>query len=105
MPLSENEERILAEIERQLAAEDPRFAARTRRKRGINRNVRLRVAALLGVLGVIGLLSLAFWEYGVVTAAIGMAMLFTAILLTATALTEREKPAPQTTTSPPDDQS
>lgn len=32
MPLSEHEERVMAEIERQLAAEDPRFVARTQRR-------------------------------------------------------------------------
>ncbi len=57
MPLSEHEERILAEIERQLAADDPRFAARSRRGPGSpcragRARLRLRLAVGLGMVGV-----------------------------------------------------
>jgi hypothetical protein len=86
VPLSEHEERILAEIERRLAAEDPRFAARARRPlRGWSRSRRLRLSIGLGVVGVLFLLALTFdWIFGVV----GMTMLVVATLLGARAVTE-----------------
>lgn len=89
MPLSENEEQILAEIERQLAAEDPRFAARTRRgRRSFGRAARLRAAIVLAVVGVASVLSIGFVEGtgGTVAGAFGMVMLFVAILLGASLL-------------------
>jgi hypothetical protein len=61
MPLSEHEERILAEIERQLAAEDPRFVARARRTpRNLSRTTRMRLAIALGILGALSLFGLVF---------------------------------------------
>jgi hypothetical protein len=103
MPLSEHEERILAEIERQLAADDPRFAARSRRGVGLlsgwSRTVRLRLAIGLGLAGVVCVLLLA---WSVAVAAVGMVMLLSAILLGATTL--RERLAPTETRAPsPDD--
>lgn len=59
MPLSEHEERVMAEIERHLAAEDPRFVARTqRRARSAGPNTvtprRRLVAGIIGaVIGVV----------------------------------------------------
>lgn len=84
MPLSEHEERILAEIERQLAADDPRFVARTRRRSGWSRSVRVRIAMALAVLGVVSLLSLTF---NIIFGALGMVLLLAAILLGVTAVT------------------
>lgn len=58
MPLSEHEERILAEIERQLAADDPRFVARARRTpppRGRRRLVLAMAAFVLGFLCLLGI--------------------------------------------------
>ncbi len=99
MPLSEHEERILAEIERQLAEDDPRFVARARRRRrGWSRAARLRVAIALGILGVISLLGLTF---SFALGAAGMALLLAAIVLGATALREREEEAQQHV--PPDE--
>lgn len=99
MPLSEHEERILAEIERQLAAEDPRFVARARRPlRGWSRARRLKLAVALGIVGLISLLSLTFdWVFGV----IGMTLLLVATLLGARAATE---PAERERTSVPPDE-
>ncbi|MCC5949055.1 MAG: DUF3040 domain-containing protein [Nitriliruptoraceae bacterium] len=98
MPLSEHEERILAEIEAQLAADDPRFAARARRRRRLswNRATRVRVAAILGVVGALCVLSLGFVDgtLAFVLPATGMALLFVAILLGITLLgtpAEREQ--------------
>lgn len=89
MPLSEHEERILAEIERQLAAEDPRFASRTRRLvRSWGSAARLRAAVLLGLLGVVLVASLTF---DVLFGAVGMVLLLTAILLGAGALGQRAR--------------
>jgi hypothetical protein len=102
MPLSEHEERILAEIERQLEAEDPRFAARSRRpasKLTWSRTVRLRLAIGLGILGLIGVLLL---TVSLALAAVGMAMIFGAIILGATAVRERIAPTPAPQRSPDD---
>jgi hypothetical protein len=102
MPLSEHEERILAEIERQLEAEDPRFAARSRRpgtKLAWSRTLRLRLAIGLGVLGILGVFLLIV---NVAFAAVGLALLFTAIVLGATAVREGVTPAPTRTPSPDD---
>jgi hypothetical protein len=86
MPLSEHEERILAEIERRLAAEDPRFAARARRPlKSWSRARRIRVAIVLGIVGLGFLLALTFdWIFGVV----GMTLLLVATLLGARAATD-----------------
>ncbi|MTV26177.1 DUF3040 domain-containing protein [Nitriliruptoraceae bacterium ZYF776] len=105
MPLSEHEERILAEIERQLAAEDPRFAAKSKRRRRRpgasplgtwSRTTKLRLAVTLGVLGVLCVLGLVF---SIVLGAVGLAMILVAILLGGSAV--RERPAPETV--PPDE--
>ena len=91
MPLSEHEERILAEIERQLAAEDPRFVARARKRRGgPSRVLRIRIAIAMAIVGFFSLLGLAS---SIVYGAIGMALLLGAILLGATALRERQEEA------------
>ena len=87
MPLSEHEERILAEIERQLAADDPRFAARARRHRPLTRSIRLRLAIVLAVLGILSVVGLVVH---IAFGALGMVLLFGAIVLAATALNERQ---------------
>lgn len=95
MPLSEHEERILAEIERQLAAEDPRFA-RTRRRRApwesMTRSRRVRSAVILGVLGLlaIAMLGIIAWPWNIISASLGMVALFGAILLGLTAASQPE---------------
>jgi hypothetical protein len=100
MPLSEHEERILAEIERQLAAEDPRFVARARRTpRSLGRTARLRIAVALAVVGALSLFGLVF---DIIFGALGMALLFSAILLGASAV--RERPEPQEQASVPPDE-
>jgi hypothetical protein len=102
MPLSEHEERILAQIERQLEAEDPRFAARSRRPRFLttwSRALRLRLAIGLGVAGVLAVLGLTF---SIALAAVGMVMILGAIIIGATAVKERISPSQPRTPSPDD---
>jgi hypothetical protein len=83
MGLSEHERRAFAAIERQLAEDDPRFVAGARRRLPTwSPQVRLRIAIVLGVLGVVGVLSLTF---DIVFAALGMVALLGALLLGATA--------------------
>lgn len=66
MPLSEHEERVLAEIERQLEEEDPGLMARARRVAVGHPGRRLRWAAAGFVLGLISLLALTFhFAFGV----------------------------------------
>jgi hypothetical protein len=94
MGLSEHERRAFAEIERQLAEEDPRFVARTRRRLSAwSPQLRLRVAGALGVLGVIGVLSLTF---EILLAAAGMAALLGAVLLGASARADLARPGERT---------
>jgi uncharacterized membrane protein YdbT with pleckstrin-like domain len=103
MPLSEHEERILAEIERQLAEDDPRFAARSRRGpralSSLSRTLRLRLAVALAVVGVICVLLLA-WQVAV--AAVGMVLILGAIVLGASALREPGVPSQPRAPSPDD---
>lgn len=101
MPLSEHEERILAEIERQLAAEDPRFAAKGHRRSlgplsTWSRTVRMRLAIGLAIVGVIAILGLAASVY---LAAAGMVLVLAAIVLGATALREQLDDQPSNTRS------
>jgi len=83
MPLSEHEENVLAEIERQLAAEDPRFASRARRRFGVSRAGQQRIAIVLGFLGLVSVLALGFLSspWNIIVPAAGFAMLLTGIIL------------------------
>ncbi len=93
MPLSEHEERILAEIERQLADEDPRLASGGRSFRAPfstwSRTLRIRLAVGLAV---VGLLSLAGLVSHLAFGIVGIAMIFAAVLVGATAVRERFLP-------------
>jgi uncharacterized membrane protein YuzA (DUF378 family) len=93
MPLSEHEERILAEIERQLAAEDPRFVARARRRRSYSRQTRIRGSILLGVIGALCVALLGFLPSpaNVISAAFGLSLVFVAILLGISAATSPQQ--------------
>jgi len=105
MPLSEHEQRILNEIEQQLADEDPKFVARARRTRGWSRAFQLRIAVTLGLLGLLATLLLGFlptpWNY--VSGGTGLVMVFGAILLGATASSKGS--APDRVGVPPDERS
>jgi hypothetical protein len=104
MPLSEHEENVLKEIERQLAAEDPRFAAKARRgPRNLSRVVRLRLAILSAVFGVLALAMLGILSspWNLISGGTGMVLLLTAILLGATALTTKDDE--QQVSVPPDE--
>jgi hypothetical protein len=105
MPLSEHEQRILAEIEQQLAAEDPKFVARARRKRGWSRSFQMRLAIALGLLGIVSTLMLGLlsapWNF--VSGAAGLTMIFGAILLAATAKSDGS--APDRVGVPPEERS
>lgn len=87
MPLSEHEERILAEIERQLAEDDPRFVARARRT--VGGSPRRLVYALVGlVVGILCVLALTFhFVFGV----IGIGLMIVSVVAGVTAL--RQHPA------------
>ena len=103
MPLSEHEENVLAEIERQLAAEDPRFASRARRSFRVSRVGQQRLALVLVVVGVVSVLSLGFLPgpWNLVVPAIGFLLLLGGILLGVTA---RRAPAEGSRSFvPPDD--
>ena len=94
MPLSEHEENVLAEIERQLAAEDPRFAARARRgRRRLTPGIRRRITVISAVLGVIGLslLGVLSSPWNLVSASVGMLLLLAAIVLGVSATTADER--------------
>lgn len=88
MPLSEREERILAEIERQLAADDPRFVRRPRRAVFSRAVWRLRAAVLLGVTGVV---LVAMLTFDPLLGALGLALLLLAIPLGIGATAERTR--------------
>jgi hypothetical protein len=91
MPLSDREQKMFAEIERQLVAEDPRFVARSRRRLSAwSPEFRLRVAIGLGVVGVLLVFGLTF---DLVFGILGMALLLSAIVLGAGAASDRAKQA------------
>jgi uncharacterized membrane protein YidH (DUF202 family) len=89
MPLSEHEQRMFAEIERQLVEDDPRFVSRTRRTlKAWSPAMRIRIAVGLGALGLVGVLALTFdILYGIV----GMALVLVAIILGVGAVNERNR--------------
>ncbi len=104
MALSEHEENVLAEIERQLAAEDPRFAAKTRRgPRSLTRTLRLRLAMVCAIIGVLSLAMIGFvesaWQYAFGGG--GLLLLLGAIVLGARGLTRRDDE--QQVSVPPDE--
>ncbi len=104
MALSEHEENVLAEIERQLAAEDPRFAAKTRRgPRSLSRTLRLRLAILSAVVGVLLLAMLAIFPspWNLISGSVGMLLLLLAIVTGASALTRNDDE--QQVSVPPDE--
>lgn len=84
MPLSEHEERILAEIERGLSADDPRFVQRT--KRAASRDHRQRDVRLAAVGFVVGVASLLSITFGLVFGLLGVSLMFGSVLLGARAL-------------------
>jgi hypothetical protein len=89
MPLSEHEQRMFAEIERQLVEDDPRFVARTRRRLAAwSPVVRIRFAVVLGALGVLGVLGLTF---DILFGVVGMAFLLVAVLVGVGASNERNR--------------
>jgi hypothetical protein len=89
MPLSEHEQRMFAEIQRQLVEDDPRFVSRTSRTlRAWSPKMRIGVAAAIGIVGVIGVLALTFdLLFGIA----GMALVLTAIILGVGALNDRNR--------------
>lgn len=88
MALSEHEQRILEEIERQLAADDPGFVARARRT--ADRSDRRLWFAIAGfALGFLCLLGITF---GIVWGVIGFALMFTSVVVGAQAVRDRELP-------------
>lgn len=87
MPLSDREERILAEIERQLADDDPRFVARARRTRG-SRPRRPRLPwAIAGF--VVGLLCLFGLVVHIALGFVGFTLMFVSVLVAVPELQRR----------------
>ena len=88
MALSEHEQRILEEIERQLAAEDPALIARARRtaERSDRRLGHAVVAFLVGFLCLLGL------TFSVVWGVLGFAIMLGAVVAGAKVIRDRELP-------------
>ncbi len=86
MPLSEHEERILAEIERQLEHEDPRFVSRARRARRPG-GARLLWGALAAF--VLGFLSLLGLVLHIAFGFVGVALMFGAVVVAVPELQRR----------------
>jgi hypothetical protein len=93
MPLSDHEKQLFAEIEQGLAADDPRFLVRSRRRLAAwSPEFRLRAAVVMAVVGVLGVFGLTFdLAFGVV----GMGFLLGAILVGASAASDRARAAQQ----------
>lgn len=84
MPLSEHEERILAEIERNLKAEDPKFVQRARRVVGVSTPVRRLRWAVAGFL--IGLVSLLALTFHIAFGFVGFALMLISVVVGVEAL-------------------
>lgn len=86
MPLSEHEERILAEIERKLAEEDPRFVQRARKTSPSDvRTRRLRWSVVGFVVGFLLLLGLTF---DLVLGLVGFGVMLVSLVIGARAVAE-----------------
>jgi len=93
MPLSDHEKQLFAEIERGLAADDPRFFLRSRRRLAAwSPEFRLRAAVVMAVLGVVGVFGLTF---DILFGIVGMGLVLTAILVGASATSDRARAAQQ----------
>ena len=77
MPLSEYEQRVLEQMERQLSSDDPRLAntLTTRRSRGVSRYVLAGVGAVLGMFLLVVGVSRPAWWLGV----LGFVVMFAAV--------------------------
>lgn len=93
MPLSEHEQQILAEIERQLADDDPRFAART--KGFTDPRVMTRRRWMAVALFVVGLVVTAGLAVSIVFGLLGFACMFAGLVLGGTTMTAPSAPAPR----------
>lgn len=88
MPLSEHEQNVLAEIERQLARDDPHFVERNRRRGsrdGRARQLRWSIAGF--VVGFVCLLGLTFH---LLWAVVGLALMLSSAVAGASAVTAGE---------------
>ncbi len=75
MPLSEHEQRILAELEESLVREDPRFAERVRTKTVYRHAGRQCKWSALGFVAGLAVL-VAFYSYSVLAGLVGVAIMF-----------------------------
>ena len=90
MPLSEHEQRILEEIEKNLYEEDPRFARDVKRRAPrLSKSARARAGAALFLAGFVTLFAffLAGW---VVLGVVAFVMMVSGIVLVAGSITPRE---------------
>lgn len=95
MPLSEHEERVLAEIERRLAEDDPRFVARAeRRSRGATSSgLTPRRGLLAGILGtILGIICVVLLTIHVAFGIVGFLLLLGSLALVVGALRQRGVP-------------
>lgn len=88
MALSEHEQRILEEIERQLAAEDPALIARARRT--AERSDRRLWYAIAGF--VVGFLCLLGITFSIAWGVLGFGIMFAAVVVGAKAVRDRDLP-------------
>ena len=94
MPLSEHEQRILAEIERRLLEEDPKFAHQVGSSFRAHLGRRLKLAVAGFVLGLIVVISSTFLENVAVGVAGFVIMLACVFLFVRTMRRARPRPAP-----------
>lgn len=92
MPLSEHEERVLAEIERQLVADDPKFVARAQRRArsggpGAMPPRRRLTAGILGV--IVGIICVALLTVHVAFGIVGFLLLLGSLAVIVDAVRKR----------------
>lgn len=95
MPLSEHEERVLAEIERRLVEDDPRFVARAERRGRVAGSSRIpsRTRLFLGIFGtIIGILCVALLTIHVAFGIVGFLLLLGSLTLVVSVLRHRRVP-------------
>ncbi len=80
MPLSEHEQRILAELEESLVRQDPEFAERVRSETVYRHAGRICVWAAVGFLVGVAIL-VAFYSQSVVAGFLGVAIMFASLVL------------------------
>lgn len=84
MPLSDQEQRVLEELEAQLAASDPRFASKMGRDLHASDRQRRRVFGFVGVLASLAVMAAAYYFSLTWLVAVGLALLVVSAVFMAT---------------------